>query len=48
VASAAAAGAAVLAVPAELELPPTDGVHLRTSLEGIDPAYLATLLAPQD
>jgi HAD superfamily hydrolase (TIGR01509 family) len=46
VASAAAAGAAVLAVPAELELPPTDGVHLRTSLEGIDPAFLATLLKP--
>ena len=44
VASAVAAGAVVLAVPAELELPPTDGVHLRTSLEGIDPAYLATLL----
>ncbi len=46
VASAVASGAAVLAVPAELELPPTDGVHLRDSLEGIDPAYLATLLAP--
>ncbi|GLZ00606.1 haloacid dehalogenase [Actinoplanes sp. NBRC 103695] len=45
VASALAAGAAVLAIPAELELPPTDGVHLRSSLEGIDPAYLATLLA---
>ena len=44
VASALAAGAAVLAVPAVLELPPTDGVHLRTSLEGIDPAYLASLL----
>ncbi len=45
-ASAVASGAAVLAVPAELELPPTDGVHLRDTLEGIDPAYLATLLAP--
>jgi HAD superfamily hydrolase (TIGR01509 family) len=45
-ASAVASGAAVLAVPAELELPPTDGVHLRDSLEGIDPAYLASLLAP--
>ena len=46
VASAVASGAAVLAVPAELELPPTDGVHLRTTLEGVDPAYLAGLLAP--
>jgi len=46
VASALASGAAVLAVPAELELPPTDGVHLRDSLVGVDPAYLATLLAP--
>lgn len=45
VASARASGAAVLAVPAELELPPTDGVHLRESLVGVDPAYLATLLA---
>ena len=45
VASALASGAAVLAVPAELELPPTDGVHLRDSLVGVDPAYLATLLA---
>jgi HAD superfamily hydrolase (TIGR01509 family) len=45
VASALASGAAVLAVPAELELPPTDGVHLRDSLEGVDPAYLADLLA---
>jgi HAD superfamily hydrolase (TIGR01509 family) len=45
-ASAVAAGAAVLAVPAELELPETDGVHLRESLEGVDLAYLATLLPP--
>ena len=45
VASALASGAAVLAVPAELELPPTDGVHLRESLVGVDPAYLAGLLA---
>ncbi len=44
VASAIASGAAVLAVPSELELPPTDGVHLRTSLVGVDPAYLAALL----
>jgi HAD superfamily hydrolase (TIGR01509 family) len=44
-ASALAAGAAVLAVPAELELPPTDGVHLRSSLVGVSPAFLADLLA---
>jgi HAD superfamily hydrolase (TIGR01509 family) len=43
VASAVASGATVLAVPAELELPPTDGVHLRTTLEGVDPAFLAGL-----
>ncbi|MEV6300436.1 HAD family phosphatase [Actinoplanes sp. NPDC051861] len=43
-ASALAAGAAVLAVPAELELPPTDGVHLRSSLVGVDVAFLAELL----
>jgi HAD superfamily hydrolase (TIGR01509 family) len=43
-ASAAASGAAVLAVPSELELPPTDGVHLRDSLVGVDPAFLAGLL----
>ena len=46
VASALASGAAVLAVPAELELPPTDGVHLRSSLEGVDLSFLSTLLAP--
>ncbi|MEU7904769.1 HAD family phosphatase [Actinoplanes sp. NPDC049118] len=44
-ASAVASGAAVLAVPAELELPPTDGVHLRDSLEDVDPAFLSRLLA---
>jgi HAD superfamily hydrolase (TIGR01509 family) len=44
VASALASGAAVLAVPAELELPATDGVHLRRSLVGVDPDYLASLL----
>ena len=44
VASAKASGAAVLAVPAELELPPTDGIHLRESLVGVDPAFLARLL----
>ncbi|GAA3345722.1 HAD family phosphatase [Amorphoplanes nipponensis] len=43
--SAVASGAAVLAVPAELELPPTDGVHLRESLEGVDPGFLAAVLA---
>ena len=45
VASAVASGAAVLAVPAELELPPTDGVHLRDTLEGVDLTYLTDLLA---
>ena len=45
VASAVASGAAVLAVPAELELPPTTGVRLLTTLEGIGPAYLARLLS---
>jgi HAD superfamily hydrolase (TIGR01509 family) len=44
-ASAVASGAAVLAVPAELELPPTDGVHLRESLVGVDPAFLGSLFA---
>ncbi|MFI5935442.1 HAD family hydrolase [Actinoplanes sp. NPDC051494] len=44
-ASALAAGAAVLAVPAELELPPADGLHLRDTLVGVDPAYLGTLFA---
>jgi HAD superfamily hydrolase (TIGR01509 family) len=44
VASASAAGAAVLAVPAELELAPVDGVHLRSTLTGVDIAFLAGLL----
>ena len=43
-ASAVASGAAVLAVPADLELPETDGVHLRDSLVGVDLAYLARLV----
>jgi HAD superfamily hydrolase (TIGR01509 family) len=43
-ASAVASGAVVLAVPAELELPETDGVHLRESLAGVDLDYLATLV----
>ncbi|GIM95215.1 HAD family hydrolase [Paractinoplanes toevensis] len=47
VASALASGAVVLAVPAELELPATDGVHLRRSLVGVDPAYLTQLLITQ-
>ena len=45
VASALASGAVVLAVPAELELPATDGVHLRDSLVGVDPRFLASVLA---
>ena len=44
VASAVASGATVLAVPAELELPPTTGVRLLATLEGIDPPYLGDLL----
>jgi len=43
-ASAVASGAAVLAIPAELELPETDGVHLRESLVGVDLDYLGTLV----
>ncbi|MFI1988700.1 HAD family hydrolase [Actinoplanes sp. NPDC020271] len=43
VASAVAAGARVLAVPAEVELPSHDGILVRSSLAGIDPAFLATL-----
>jgi len=44
VASALAAGAAVLAVPAEVPLPPTDGVHQLDSLAGADLDLLAALL----
>ncbi len=44
VASALAAGAAVLAVPAELELPPIDGVHLRSTLVGVDPEFLTSIV----
>ena len=44
-ASALAAGAAVLAVPAELDLPPTDGIHLRQSLVVVDVPFLTELLA---
>ncbi|WDZ88112.1 HAD family hydrolase [Micromonospora cathayae] len=46
VASAVAAGAAVLAVPAEVPLDAVDGVHLRDSLTGVDLAVLAALLTP--
>jgi HAD superfamily hydrolase (TIGR01509 family) len=46
-ASAVASGAAVLAVPAELELPPVPGVRIRTTLEGVDAAYLTTLFATE-
>jgi HAD superfamily hydrolase (TIGR01509 family) len=45
VASAVASGAAVLAVPSELELAPTDGVHLRDSLAGVDLDLLGRVLA---
>ena len=45
VASAFAAGARVLAVPAELELAPVDGVHLRSTLAAVDIAYLTDLLS---
>jgi HAD superfamily hydrolase (TIGR01509 family) len=43
-ASALASGARVIAVPAELELPPTDGVHLRESLVGVDVAFLRSVV----
>ncbi|RKN16263.1 HAD family phosphatase [Micromonospora musae] len=45
VASALAAGAAVLAVPAEVPLPSTDGVHQLKSLTTVDLEFLAALLA---
>ncbi|HEX8345745.1 MAG TPA: HAD family phosphatase [Actinoplanes sp.] len=44
VSSARASGAAVLAVPCELELAPTSGVRLRDSLVGVDVAYLGGLI----
>jgi HAD superfamily hydrolase (TIGR01509 family) len=43
VASARASGAAVLAVPCELELPPMTGVVQRDSLLGVDLDFLAAL-----
>ncbi|MFC4017307.1 HAD family hydrolase [Micromonospora sp. GCM10011542] len=45
VASALASGAAVLAVPAEVPLPATDGVHQLESLTGADLELLSALLA---
>ena len=45
VASARASGAAVLAVPCELELPPMTGVQLRDTLTGVDLPYLSSLFA---
>lgn len=45
VASALAAGAAVLAVPAEVPIEPIDGVHLLESLAAVDLELLAALLA---
>ncbi|MGI5520999.1 HAD family hydrolase [Micromonospora sp. CA-259024] len=45
VASALASGAAVLAVPAEVALPSTVGVHQMESLTGVDLEVLAALLA---
>ncbi|RGC69453.1 Sugar phosphatase YfbT [Micromonospora sp. MW-13] len=44
VASALAAGAAVLAVPAEVSIAPVDGVHQLESLTGVDLELLAALL----
>ncbi|WIM93804.1 HAD family phosphatase [Actinoplanes oblitus] len=43
VASAVAAGAVVLAVPSDVTLPSTDGIHLRSSLAGVDVKFLAAL-----
>jgi HAD superfamily hydrolase (TIGR01509 family) len=48
VASAVAAGAAVLAVPSEVPLDPADGVHLLESLTGADLELLARLVARLD
>ncbi|WP_091556817.1 HAD family hydrolase [Micromonospora pattaloongensis] len=48
VASALAAGAAVLAVPCEVSLTETDGVHLMTTLATADLELLASLLASRD
>ena len=44
VASAVAAGCAVLAIPAEVELSPGDGINLRDSLAGVTLETLSTLL----
>jgi HAD superfamily hydrolase (TIGR01509 family) len=48
VASALAAGAAVLGVPGDVPLDPADGVHLLDSLTTADLAFLATLLSTPD
>jgi len=48
VASALAAGAAVLAVPSEAPIDPAAGVHLLESLTGVDLDVLAGLLTPLD
>jgi HAD superfamily hydrolase (TIGR01509 family) len=44
VASARAAGAVVLAVPCEVDLSGTEGVHLVPSLSGVDVGYLRRLI----
>ncbi|WBB81118.1 HAD family phosphatase [Micromonospora sp. WMMD882] len=46
VASALTAGAAVLAVPAEVPLDDVAGAHLRDTLDGVDLTVLAALLNP--
>ncbi|GLW28080.1 HAD family hydrolase [Actinoplanes regularis] len=46
VASAVASGAVVVAVPSDVALPSADGVHLRSSLAGVDLAHLAALHRP--
>lgn len=43
VASAVAAGARVLAVPSDVELPSHDGIVVRSSLAGVDLEFLATV-----
>ncbi|WP_255420927.1 HAD family phosphatase [Micromonospora sp. HM5-17] len=48
VASALAAGAAVLGVPSLLPIDPAEGVHVLESLVGVDLELLGTLLTPLD
>ncbi|MCW2135898.1 haloacid dehalogenase superfamily, subfamily IA, variant 3 with third motif having DD or ED [Actinoplanes cyaneus] len=45
VASAVAAGARVLAVPSDVELPSHDGILLRESLAGVDVPFLAAMFS---